>query len=309
MASLPPPLPSSFQIYATDANKNELRISNLYLHHAFREPSPTHLTILKPGRRDGFGMTAANNWGIYKGPDPSKDTLVAHAQGLHIQSGGWHNSFTLVFEVDELKGSTLEVMGVGVEQGEQWGIVGGTGKLALAQGFINKKLHKVVDTGNIIELDIYAVIPSVKSQITLVRDGLKGGVGGALHEPKFDPLRLQSIEIHHDNVILSMYFTYLDQNGAKQTEWISGCKVSQPSMVEFGPNEFVKEVQGTIGKYKNHYDVVASLKIVTNLRTLGPYGKPTGNQFSLPGKKEGSVVGFYGRSGEAIDALGVIVRV
>jgi hypothetical protein len=57
---------------------------------------------------------------------------------------------------------------------------------------------------------------------------------------------------------------------------------------------------------------LSSLTIVTNLWTLGPYGKVTSESpFTLAEKAEkkgGSVVGFFASTGEAVDALGVIVR-
>ncbi|KAL6865173.1 hypothetical protein ACP4OV_016324 [Aristida adscensionis] len=306
----PPSLPSNFQISTTSADYSELRVRNLYLHHACREPSPTHLTILKPNGSEGFGATVANNWEIYNGPNPSKDEVVAHAQGLHMQSGNWHNSFTIVFEIDGLKGSTLQVMGVGVEQSDQcqWSIVGGTGKLTLAQGFIYKRFYKGIDTGNIIELDIYAIFRPTKINL---RYGPVGGGAGTAREPKSEPSSLESIKIRHKDVIYSIEFTYTDKNGINHGEgpWGWGKGSMETSTVELGPTEFVTEVSGTIGKYLNHYDVVSSLKIVTNLRTFGPYGTPSANIFSFPGKKDSNVVGFFGRSGEALDSLGVIVRV
>jgi hypothetical protein len=65
-----------------------------------------------------------------------------------------------------LKGATLQVMGVGVEEGDQWAILSGTGHFTMAQGFINKKLHTKRGDGNIIELDIYAVFQPTKVRTT-----------------------------------------------------------------------------------------------------------------------------------------------
>ncbi|CAN6203776.1 unnamed protein product [Urochloa humidicola] len=306
-----PELPSNFQIKSFDAStttmkKNELKISNLYLHHAYREPSPTHLTILSPKGRSGFGATVANNWAIHGGPDPSKDAIIARAQGLHMQSGDWHNSVTIAFEIDGLKDSTLQVMGLGVDKGtDQWSIVGGTGQFTFAQGFINKKLHKVIDTGNVIELDIYAIF---QTKYTFTRDGPKGGNAGQAREPKHEPHRLESIKISHGDLIYSIEYSHIDQYGTKHDEGRWGTEGSDTSIIELGPTEFVQQVSGTLGKYNNTFTVLSSLTIVTNLRTLGPYGKETSESpFSLP-EKGASVVGFFARTGVAVDALGVIVR-
>ncbi|XP_004959227.2 uncharacterized protein LOC101759015 [Setaria italica] len=308
-----PKLPSNFQIKSFDPSttimkKNELKISNLYLHHAYREPSPTHLTLLSPKGQSGFGATVSNNWAIHDGPDLSKDAIVARSQGLHMQSGNWHNSFTIAFEIDGLKDSTLQVMGLGVDKGtDQWSIVGGTGQFTFAQGFINKKLHKVVDTGNIIELDIYAIFQT-KYTHTYTRDGPKGGDAGQAREPKYEPHRLETIKIDHGDLIYSIEYSHIDQYGTKHTEG-RGTEGSETGIIELGPTEFVHEVSGTLGKCNNIYTVLSSLTIVTNLRTLGPYGKETSESpFSLPEKKGGSVVGFFASTGVAVGALGVIVR-
>ncbi|OEL38338.1 hypothetical protein BAE44_0000643 [Dichanthelium oligosanthes] len=86
-------------------------------------------------------------------------------------------------------------------------------------------------------------------------------------------------------------------------------RLSISTLIELGPTEFVQEVSGTLGKYNNVFTILSSLTIVTNLRTLGPYGKETSESpFSLPEKKGGRVVGFFARTGMAVDALGVIVR-
>lgn len=66
-----------------------------------------------------------------------------------------------------LKGSTLLVMGTGVNDG-QWGIVGGTGYFTMAQGYINKTEVRNTDTGSVIELDIYATFRTAKARVSAV---------------------------------------------------------------------------------------------------------------------------------------------
>jgi hypothetical protein len=68
----------------------------------------------------------------------------------------------------------------------------------------------------------------------------------------------------------------------------------------------VKEISATVGNYGD-YRVLTSLMIVTNHRALGPFGKPTADTFSLPEKKGGNVVGFFGWHGAVVDTIGVII--
>ncbi|CAL5043157.1 unnamed protein product [Urochloa decumbens] len=292
----------------------ELSICKLYLHHAWREPSQTHLTILRTSGHQRFGETVANNWTVHDGPDPKASAVVARAQGSHMFCSDWHNSFTLAFEVDWLKGSTLLVMGTSVQDG-QWGIVGGTGYFTMAQGYINKGPAKNIDTGSVIELEIYAIFRTskpmdfVQPPVQPYRDGPKGGPGGQYkNEPKREPHRLERFKLNHGNCIVSFEFSYIDKDGNRQTEgpW-GGSRVWKFDEVKLGPNEFVKEVSGTVGQSEG-YTVVTSLKFITNVQTYGPYGRENGTPFSLPEKKNGNVVGFFGSSGGLLDYIGVFVR-
>jgi hypothetical protein len=75
-------------------------------------------------------------------------------------------AYTKHIYICRLKGSTLQVMGVGIEDGDQWAILSGTGQFTMAQGFIKKKLHSYVTDGTIIELDLYAVFQPTKVRTT-----------------------------------------------------------------------------------------------------------------------------------------------
>lgn len=79
------------------AQRDELIISirGLYLHHNCRGPRVNQASLLNPP--PVMGELAANNWTVYDGPGPDAK-LAARAQGLHINAGNWHNSFSLVFE-------------------------------------------------------------------------------------------------------------------------------------------------------------------------------------------------------------------
>uniref|UniRef100_A0A0D3HRD4 Jacalin-type lectin domain-containing protein n=1 Tax=Oryza barthii TaxID=65489 RepID=A0A0D3HRD4_9ORYZ len=65
--------------------------------------------------------------------------------------------------------------------------------------------------------------------------------------------------------------------------------------IQLGPSEYVMEVSGTYGAYNSNV-VVTSLRVATNLRAYGP-----GTSFTASGR----VVGFFGRSGELLDSIGV----
>jgi len=79
--------------------------------------------------------------------------------------------------------------------------------------------------------------------------------------------------------------------------------------IDLAPSEYVIEVSGTYGLCSPHPDVViTSLTLVTNLCSYGPFGQPTGTPFHTRVDKTASIVGFFGRSGIYLDAIGVYVR-
>ena len=80
----------SLSLMADTCQGNEINIQGLYLHHTCLGPNANQAAVID-------GKLAANNWTVYDGPGPNAK-LVARAQGLHIDAGNWHNSFSLVFE-------------------------------------------------------------------------------------------------------------------------------------------------------------------------------------------------------------------
>jgi Jacalin-like lectin domain len=66
-------------------------------------------------------------------------------------------------------------------------------------------------------------------------------------------------------------------------------------------------VGGYVGTL-NNYTILKSLKLVTNLRTYGPYGAEDGQSFEIS-VQDGKIIGFHARSGQFVDAIGVYVKV
>ena len=66
-------------------------------------------------------------------------------------------------------------------------------------------------------------------------------------------------------------------------------------------------MRGYVGYFSDIF-TVRSLELITNWRSYGPYGKEEGTPFELSAF-DGKIVGFYGRSGEYLNAIGVYVKV
>jgi hypothetical protein len=78
--------------------------------------------------------------------------------------------------------------------------------------------------------------------------------------------------------------------------------------ISFSPDEHLTAVEGTFGRCRSVPEVViTSLTFRTDKgRTYGPYGEGTGTPFSIPAAN-GCIVGFWGRSGWLLDAIGVYI--
>jgi len=294
---------------------NELNFRGLYLFHTPLGPNKNQATIINSDATTGLGETVVNNWTICDGPSPGA-TVVARALGLHIKAGSWQNTFSMTFEVERFKDSTLQVMGISVEDGE-WSIVGGTGQFAMASGVIHKKFHEQRSDGNIIELTVHAFCPVQKSSQTqspqpqqnlLTKSGPFGGNGGSEKDIVEAPRRLESITVSSGSIVDSITFSYVDQAGQKRTAGPWGGAGGNKNTIVLGPNEFVKEVSGEYGRYQTHL-IITSMKIITNVKTYGPFGgEGKGRDFSIPAEKNSSIVGFFGRSGTYLDSIGVYVH-
>ncbi|KAM7473130.1 hypothetical protein LguiB_020373 [Lonicera macranthoides] len=71
------------------------------------------------------------------------------------------------------------------------------------------------------------------------------------------------------------------------------------------PSEYLKSISGTYGSYEGQL-VITSLSLITNLTTYGPFGTASSEVFSIP-IANSAVVGFHGRCGYYLDALGIFV--
>ncbi|KAM6573440.1 hypothetical protein CsatA_017520 [Cannabis sativa] len=77
------------------------------------------------------------------------------------------------------------------------------------------------------------------------------------------------------------------------------------------PSEYLKSISGTYGLYNRAADVILSLSFHTNLSTYGPFGRPSGSNpgtpFTIP-MEDSVLVGFHGRAGFYLDAIGIYVK-
>ncbi|KAG9148066.1 hypothetical protein Leryth_003643 [Lithospermum erythrorhizon] len=114
---------------------------------------------------------------------------------------------------------------------------------------------------------------------------------------------VEQIIIHHGDVVDSLIF--ICENGQSSDKF--GSNGGNKAEVYFQyPHEYLTGISGTIGTYHGD-ETVKSLAFHTNVTTYGPFGRGRGGTFTLP-VEDGVIVGFHGRSGPFLNAIGLYIR-
>nr|WRQ20294.1 jacalin-related lectin 4-like [Citrullus colocynthis] len=138
--------------------------------------------------------------------------------------------------------------------------------------------------------------------------GEYGGEGG---DPWDESFRIvKQLVINHGQWIDSIQMEYEDQNGELVWSKRHGGNGGSQSEIALESDEHLVLVHGyysDIRKWGIAATVIRSLTLKTNKRIYGPFGIEDGTKFSFPltGLK---VVGFHGRSGLYLDAIGLSVQ-
>uniref|UniRef100_A0A0D9WLV4 Jacalin-type lectin domain-containing protein n=1 Tax=Leersia perrieri TaxID=77586 RepID=A0A0D9WLV4_9ORYZ len=143
----------------------------------------------------------------------------------------------------------------------------------------------------------------------LVKIGPWGGGGGSAKDIDVPPKKLVGMTIYSSTEsVCSLAYSYVGVDGHRHDigPW-GGCRPENPTKIELDSTEYVKEISGTHGELQNVADLVTYLKIVTNICTY-ECGVPNGTAFSVPLQDGARVVGFFGRFGWLVDAIGIYVH-
>ncbi|XP_055807910.1 jacalin-related lectin 3 [Solanum dulcamara] len=120
---------------------------------------------------------------------------------------------------------------------------------------------------------------------------------------------IRQLEIVHGTGVDSLKVEY-DKNGTSVfSEKHGGGGGAKTDKIRLNyPDEFLTSMRGYYGSlYERGSVFVRSLTFESNKRTYGPYGVEQGTYFTLPntGRK---IVGFHGKSGWYLDAIGVYIE-
>ncbi|KAH7565667.1 hypothetical protein JRO89_XS09G0242100 [Xanthoceras sorbifolium] len=105
-------------------------------------------------------------------------------------------------------------------------------------------------------------------------------------------------------VVDSLSFKGVDDNCKGEYSKKFGGKGGESTVITINwPKEYLTSISGTYNTYQGHC-VVESLCFYTNCTKCGPYGCTNGTPFKFP-LEDREIVGFFGRAGDFIDAVGV----
>ncbi|XP_059666856.1 jacalin-related lectin 3-like [Cornus florida] len=121
---------------------------------------------------------------------------------------------------------------------------------------------------------------------------------------------VKQVIIYSDGlVIVSIQFEYDDNGKSKWSEKHGNLQRGTKHTITLDyPDEYLLSISG---HYSTIYNllVVRSLEIKSNKKTYGPFGNRQGQSFdSSSSQTTGKIVGFHGRSGDFVDAIGVYVQ-
>ena len=135
-----------------------------------------------------------------------------------------------------------------------------------------------------------------------------GGTGGKhFQDIPNNLVRISKIKVRSGWWIDAIQTVWEKSDGSTKTSPRRGGKGGGSNEFVLQAGEYITKVSGTYGTY------VGSLTFHTNNKRTSPtYGLAKGNgsgkTFELKAPKGSAIVGFYGRSGDYLDSLGIITR-
>ncbi|KAE8817209.1 mannose glucose-specific lectin [Hordeum vulgare] len=148
---------------------------------------------------------------------------------------------------------------------------------------------------------------AVKAKGRVIKLGPCGGPGGDVW--KMDVRggdRIVKVILWHAGAVDAISVSYERDGRIEQTEHWGKIEGRQRSEICLDPDEYLTGMKGHVGEFGGGF-LVGALTLFSNRRTFGPYGTRKGPPFELP-SAGGRIVGFHGRSGGLINALGTYVE-
>ncbi|XP_064937489.1 protein GOS9-like [Musa acuminata AAA Group] len=133
-----------------------------------------------------------------------------------------------------------------------------------------------------------------------IKVGAWGGNGGSAWDMGA-AYRITNIKIRAGDNIDAIVITFT-RYGLIETKHFGGSG-GTPHEIPLQEDEYLVGVEGSVDTL-GRITLVRNLTLRTNKRSYGPFGTSGGKPFSVP-VASGKIIGFFGRAGTMIDAIGV----
>ena len=154
-------------------------------------------------------------------------------------------------------------------------------------------------SGNLLDaLGVYYLPPLTKSSEF-------GGTGGSAFADQVDTnippvLNVKRMRIRHGNQVDSIDVDYLLLGGGTLDGSNHGGTGGSPTVVEFDDGEYIIEMAGKTNNVLVDQVTFTTIKRDGTTATYGPFGRTGETEYRV----KGNIVGFFGRSGNLLDAIG-----
>lgn len=146
----------------------------------------------------------------------------------------------------------------------------------------------------------------IMSTSQVYKNGYSGGRGGVeFIDAAFPPnSRVYEVQIRSGAFIDSIQIIHKTPQGVEHAFPKHGGEGGTLNIFTLGDNEHIIAISGRYGEF------IDSLRIHTDLPRSSPtYGGPGGEaDFNYEAPDGTEIAGFYGRAGDLIDAIGVVLR-
>uniref|UniRef100_A0A8R7PNZ7 Jacalin-type lectin domain-containing protein n=1 Tax=Triticum urartu TaxID=4572 RepID=A0A8R7PNZ7_TRIUA len=117
--------------------------------------------------------------------------------------------------------------------------------------------------------------------------------------------RIVKLILWHCGAVDAISMVY-ERDGQEEQARQWGKPEGERSEICLESDEYLTCVKGRLGNYAGCF-LVGTVTFVSNRCTFGPYGMGEGAPFELPAAG-GRIIGFHGRSGGLLNALGTYVK-
>ncbi|WOL05018.1 horcolin-like [Canna indica] len=139
---------------------------------------------------------------------------------------------------------------------------------------------------------------------TWIDVGPMGGNGGNTNDMKVSADRIVKMDFNYDTVVYGFTMTY-ETHGNQQSKYFGGTKRGRSNKeITLATDEYINSLSGYFSQKYYGHTVIVQLTLTTNKGQKLEIGNPQGSNFTLSMDENGKILGFFGRTGEVLDAIG-----